>query len=448
MSLERIEREWEIARRLEEVGRHILMQTRNELYLHMRFLDVALSSFDYQMDGAAVAAATDGNVIYYNSRDLGGLFRKERRAVNRLYLHMVLHCLLAHVFDVPRGAEDWWDLACDIAAESIADGLQLRCLKLPVSWERESAYRYFRGELKVLTAQGICHVLQEKSPDERTLQKWRAAFTVDDHRYWAREREHPQNQQTRDKWQDISEKAELNLDAFSKEASEADGGLREQLAVAHRETMDYRTFLQKFAVLSEEVQIDPDQFDYVFYSYGLSLYKNMPLIEPQETKEVRRIEDFAVVIDTSMSCSGELVRSFLEETYAILTEKENFFHKINLHIIQCDEKVQSDQKITSAEELRDCMEHFEIVGGGGTDFRPAFAYVEELCRKREFERLRGLLYFTDGFGTYPKRMPPFQTAFIFCEDPSLADAQERAEVPPWAVKLVLDRGEIEKGRGI
>ncbi len=43
-----------------------------------------------------------------------------------------------------------------------------------------------------------------------------------------------------------------------------------------------------------------------------------------EYKEVRKIEELAIVIDTSESCSGEYVRRFLEETFAILTNKDNF----------------------------------------------------------------------------------------------------------------------------
>ena len=39
------EREQEIRKRMEDAGRHILFNARNELFLHMRFLDVALSSF-------------------------------------------------------------------------------------------------------------------------------------------------------------------------------------------------------------------------------------------------------------------------------------------------------------------------------------------------------------------------------------------------------------------
>ena len=154
-----------------------------------------------------------------------------------------------------------------------------------------------------------------------------------------------------------------------------------QLVIENRERQSYREFLRKFSVISEELGIDPDTFDYAFYSYGLSLYGNMPLIEPQETKEVKKIRDFAVVIDTSMSCSGDTVRKFLEVTYDVLSGKEQFFQKVNVHIIQCDEEVQSDVKITCEEELKAYMENLTLYGEGGTDFRPAFAYVDELVRQ-------------------------------------------------------------------
>ncbi len=435
------EKEKELNRRMEEAGRHILLNARNELYLHMRFLDIALSSLDYVMDAQAGSVAVDGNAIYYNTRFLGGCFREERKYVNRAYLHMVLHCLFAHVFEPPKEDGVCWDLACDIAVESIMDGMQARCVRIPLSWLRERTYQQMGQRLKVLSAEGIYHVLMQEKPDERRLQKLVREFTVDDHSRWCSGQNQPQNEQQKDKWKEISEKMEMDLDSFSKEAVDADGGLREQLHVSNREDVDYRTFLRKFAVLREELQADPDQFDYIFYSYGLSLYGNMPLIEPQESREVMKVEEFAIVIDTSMSCSGELVRLFLQETYSILRESESFFRKINIHIIQCDEKVQSDRKITCEEELRQYMEHFEIVGSGGTDFRPAFAYVEKLMREREFENLKGLLYFTDGFGAYPGKMPPFQTAFVFIDR-----EESNMEVPPWAIKLVLDRRKLEEKR--
>ena len=258
-------------------------------------------------------------------------------------------------------------------------------------------------------------------------------FCVDDHRYWPdQDRKRPPDEQLEKKWKDIDEKMETDLETFSKEASAQSGDFLDELRAENRERHDYREFLRKFSVFREELKADDDTFDYGFYTYGLSLYGNMPLIEPLETREVRKVEEFAVVVDTSMSCSGELVRRFLEETYNVLAENESFFQKVNVHIIQCDEKVHTDVKITSREELKEYMEHFQLYGEGGTDFRPAFEYVDSLIEKGEYVNLKGLIYFTDGYGIYPAKMPRYRTAFVFMEE----DYRD-ADVPPWAVRLVV-----------
>ena len=225
----------------------------------------------------------------------------------------------------------------------------------------------------------------------------------------------------------------------SEEESENEQSLLDSIQVENEERYDYRQFLRKFAVLREEMQTDPDSFDQAFYTYGLSLYGNMPLIEPLETREVQRIQQFVIVIDTSMSCSGELVRRFLEETYGVLSENESFFTKINVHIIQCDEKVHIDKKITSQKEMKDYMEHLELYGDGGTDFRPAFEWVDKLLEQHEFHNLKGMIYFTDGFGIYPKKMPSYKTAFVFMQD-----NYRDVDVPVWAMKLILDEDDFDK----
>ena len=44
---------------------------------------------------------------------------------------------------------------------------------------------------------------------------------------------------------------------------------------------------------------------------------------------------------------------------------------------------------------------------------------------------------TDGNGTYPKRRPPYETAFIFVDDDEF-----EYQVPSWAMKLVLETSDI------
>ena len=428
----------EAAEKLKSLGVSILCAARDELYFSMRFLDVALSSFVYQMDSSVSPFGTDGAVMYFHPQQLGGLLRENRILVNRGYLHMVFHCIFRHMFK-RTDDERYWDLSCDIAAEHLIDG----CDKRPVRWSRSllrrETYRKLETGGRVMNAERIFRELKAWELTEKELSRLEEEFRTDDHRYWEnRGPERKKEPELSRKWQEINEKMETDLETFSKEASEENGSFLGQLRVENRERQNYREFLRKFSVLREEMGTDPDTFDYGFYSYGLTLYGNMPLIEPLETREVRRIADFVIVIDTSMSCSGTLVRRFLEETYSVLKQNDSYFRRVNVHIIQCDEKVHSDVKITSEKELKKYMDQFELYGEGGTDFRPAFAYVDELLGMGEFDDLKGLIYFTDGYGIYPSRMPPYKTAFVFLEE----DYRD-ADVPAWAIRLVLREDELE-----
>ena len=156
-----------------------------------------------------------------------------------------------------------------------------------------------------------------------------------------------------------------------------------------------------------------------------------------EYKDVKRIREFVIAIDTSGSTSGELVQKFVQKTYNILKSTESFFSKINLHIIQCDTEIQEHVKITNQEEFDRYISAMEIYGLGGTCFRPVFTLVDKLIEQREFTNLKGLVYFTDGYGDFPARKPNYETAFVFVDD-----EYNNPNVPPWAIKLVLQKDEI------
>lgn len=453
----------ETAERLQVIGSSILRAARDELYLGMRFLDVALSSFSYQMDGSIHGFGTDGRVRYFQPQMLGGLYKENRILVNRGYLHMVFHCIFRHF--AWRGAgrnigagysagennadsektieERLRDLSCDIAVEHIIDGMNYRSIRFSRSLLRRETYRLLEKEGKTLNAQRVYKILSGWNLSEKDFVNLEQEFRTDDHKYWeSKKPDQKPNPMLSRKWGEINDGIETDLETFSQEAGERDGDFLEQIKTGNRSKYDYREFLRKFAVFHEEMAVDDDSFDYNFYTYGLRLYGNMPLIEPLESKEVKKVEEFVIVIDTSMSCSGELVRKFLEETYGVLSENESFFIKINVHIIQCDEKVHTDKKITSQEEMKDYMEHLELYGDGGTDFRPAFEWVDRLLEQHEFHNLKGLIYFTDGFGIYPQKMPPYKTAFVFMQD-----NYRDVDVPVWAMKLILDEDDLtESGK--
>ena len=66
-----------------------------------------------------------------------------------------------------------------------------------------------------------------------------------------------------------------------------------------------------------------------------------------------------------------------------------------------------------------------------------FSLVDALVRDHEFANLRGLIYFTDGYGVFPAKKPDYETAFVFVDE-----EYNDPDVPPWAIKLVLQKDEI------
>lgn len=248
----------------------------------------------------------------------------------------------------------------------------------------------------------------------------------------------PDRRQAEEAWRREAKSIRVNLQTLSRKRGSKLGRFVGELEVSTHEQVDYRDFLRQFAVQSEEMRLSDDEFDYVFYTYGLSLYGDMPLIEPLEYRDEKRIRDFVIVIDTSSSVTQDVVQQFVNTTFDVLTSESSFFQKVNVHIIQADQRVQSDAKITSLAELDRWRRNIKLFGFGGTDFRPAFTYVSDLLAAGEFDDLSGLIYFTDGWGIYPDRMPPYKTTFVFY------DEDHRPElVPAWAMQITLHPGEFE-----
>ena len=87
--------------------------------------------------------------------------------------------------------------------------------------------------------------------------------------------------------------------------------------------------------------------------------------------------------------------------------------------------------IHDSREMERYLKNFTVHGFGGTDFRPAFTYVSQLLEAGAFTKLRGLIYFTVGYGIFPVKMPPYDTGFVF-----MREDYRDVDVPPWAMKLV------------
>lgn len=340
-------------------------------------------------DKACAGFRTDGHIFYLSPSRLQSDFLQSSDFLCRELLHMLSHCLLGHPFEAwrvePEERKDW-EAACDEKAWKLTEEL----------WGK---------------------AIPEKPP-------------VDDHSIWGRK----SDEREKAFWQGQGEKLLRSGNPRRKrKAGTAKRNRAQRLVPAKGQRGDYRGILMGLSSYREDSRLNMDEFQYSWYSYGLQLYGDMPLIEPLEYSEERKIADLVIVIDTSGSCEKELVRVFLEETRGILEQERLFFRSFCLHLIQCDNQVQRDDCVHNKEEFEKYLEHLEIRGGGGTDFRPAFERIEELRRRGELRDLQGVLYFTDGCGWYPRKEPDYQVWFVM-----LNGHFDAIDMPDWVNRLVLE----------
>ena len=446
-------------RELEVVGCKVLDASRTELYLAMRFMGAALGSLSYEMDLSTTTVGTDAVSIRFNPSYVFKLFTEEPARLNRTYMHMLLHCIFRHMYLSARYEDErLFDLCADIVVESILDGMDYRCIYRVSSDYRDSWYKTLEDELKVLTVEKLYRYFSQEKPfdDYDEYEKLEKEFFADDHGFWQRlPKDEPpaddNDEEKKDKvnfipmnrmkliedkekdWDKESKRLQTEIETIGKQHSDRIGKLAYILKVQNTQRTDYREFLDDFMVIREESITDPDSFDYGMYMFGLDRYGNMPLIEENELREVKKVQELVIAIDTSASCEDGLVQRFLNETASILLSKENFFRQIKIHVIQCDDEVKRDDVILSVDDMKKYSDGVHVEGGYGTDFRPVFAHVEKLIEKDEFTNLKGLIYLTDGYGIYPQEATSYETAFVFAADEDYDDK----DVPDWAQKLYI-----------
>ena len=446
------------------------------------------------------AFACDGETLACDPDLVLEAFSRSRVAPTREVLHVLLHCILLHPFvgaDIDRRL---WSLACDISVEGLVAEILGPAADERAKAQGAVARRLASELGRSLTAERIYRALRNGIAGS-DLKVWEQTFRVDDHTPWYPERKQggkaqdtpdmpdapmpnlsrddddqgaagravaqegdgegaaddaslpdelpeeapslpsmtdERREQLREAWEQASKSMRVDLETLSRIHGDRLAGLMRELEVSQHETVDYREFLRQFAIRQEDLHLSDEEFDYVFYTYGLELYDDMPLIEPLEYRSSVRIRDFVIVIDTSSSVTSRIVQNFVDATFDVLSSTGSFFETVNVHIVQCDMRVQSDTKITSLNELDRWRRNIKLLGFGGTDFRPAFRYINELVGRGEFQDLGGVIYFTDGWGIYPERMPPYKTAFVFYDEDHRPDL-----VPAWAIQLTLRPGEFE-----
>ena len=358
--------------------------------------------------------ATDARHFYFNPAYVARLTLEQTQFV---LAHEAMHCALSHFARRNHRQKHRWDVACDYAVNMILDEERMA----PPDNALMSAS--YRG----LTAEEIYPLLHEDPPEE----------TQDTHLFDNNPPEggegEPEEQERQDgQGQEQDGDSEPNDGEGNSESSQTDQGEARQAsespqppppadpdkldeqwksrlaaaAQAARQAGKLSQSLMRFVddllapqlpwrALLARYMMNAARDDYSFQRTSRREGEaRMPRLYSQGVR-------VAVALDTSGSVTREELQAFLSEIDAL---KAQVRADVILHA--CDDKLDPagpwKYALWEAMDLPD-----QISGGGGTDFRPVFDWLQ-----REQSNPDLLVYFTDAEGRFPEREPAFPVVWL------------------------------------
>jgi len=453
----------------EELARKILLHSRRRITQLAPILLEAVYALPERVRPLPGPLSTDGCSLWFHPETVVADFRKDRDSVARQLLHVTNHCLLGHL-EVRRSFPDTrpFDCAADLKAAQFAEGLCGR--DFAVNHNRHNGYLDFE---QIAHLRPLYEVVQRDDYDGEHSRQSAKAARFDDHDLWApliqttaagaassgnssgdspskgrsgngsgNGKNSGQNSQGEgtgtDHAPDWNRIRQSMLGGKNgKLPGTCAGQLRENFSVSER-GMSFAEFLRRFASSEERMLLDPDSFDVRWYHLGLEYYGDIPLLEPSELSEPPLPDDIVVALDVSGSCHGETCKRFLKELLGILRDISAGAPRFHVCLLLCDTEIQKEVLLETTEQVESLFADFTVTGFGGTDFRPVFDRVAKLREEGVLPRVRGLLYLTDGWGTYPATPTDYPTAFLI-------PAEDRGYLPngtEWITRLYLNENDF------
>ena len=421
----------------------MLAVVHDELLVSYRFMNRPLAHVPARTRMSVQTCSTDARELSFSPGFVLQAFENARPLLARTYLHMTLHCLLRHPFP-PQGADMLrWSCACDAAICALLAQLDAPVIHVEDP-ERDLELARLVERVANPTAYELYALLDREGTSEDELTRLELLFGMDAHDPWiprdlpsadASEPDEAAAEQLREQWEKIARQTEMDIAA--EQAGAEDQALSLALTGIEADPMGLDELLRQFATPSEVIQASPDEFDYVYYTYGLATYGNIPLVEPLEYCESPHIRDFVVAIDTSGSVDQRTVELFVSRACGILLAENAFDVESRVRIMQCDMRIQDERLLTDARDVESYLDGLELLGRGGTDLRPVFDRIDELVGDGSITDMAGLVYFTDGLGEFPAHAPTYDTAFVFVD--------KLGPAPSWATSVLAYSDELKSG---
>jgi len=374
--------------------------------------------------------ATDARNFYFNPDYIGRLTLEQTQFV---LAHEAMHCALSHFNRRNHRQKHRWDVACDYAVNMILDDERMRG---PDNALMNAAYRG-------LTAEEIYPVLHEDPPEETQDMH---LFDNEPSEGGSEGEQQEQNDAEQGKGQGQKSEpsqgesggkpdtqkdtqqdsqgqgTESEQTSESQSASEGetpppppadpdklDEQWKSRLAAAAQAARQAGKLSQSMMRLVDNLLAPQLPWRALLARYMMNAARDdysfqrtsrregealMPRLYSQSVKVI-------VALDTSGSVTRDELQEFLTEIDAL---KAQVRADITLHA--CDDKLDAAGPWHYA--MWEAMQlPAEISGGGGTDFRPLFDWIE-----REHLSPDLLVYFTDAEGQFPAREPSFPVAWL------------------------------------
>ena len=348
--------------------------------------------------------ATDARKFYYNADYIAAL---EPAHIQFVLAHDALHCALSHFARRQHRDQKRWDIACDLAVNSllINDGLKPPPGSLhDMGFEGMTAEEIYPSITDEFDSPLDQHVYDEQQQQDQPSQAQPRdeQSKLDDARPSASpEVQGGQQQQglapqpqplTPDERETLNTQWQQRLAGAAQIALQA-GKMGAAMArlVDHllQPQLPWRNLLAHY--LTNMARDD--------YSYTRpSTRRGDPAVYPSLRSAQINI---SVALDTSGSVSDAELHEFVAEIDAIKAQVQA---RITLHA--CDTALAADGPwVYEPWEALSLPRQFS--GGGGTDFTPVFAWTEQQDQLPDL-----LIYFTDAEGVFPQREPAFPVLWL------------------------------------
>lgn len=364
----------------------LLVKAKSQLTSKYPYFGMLASRLKHEEDKEVRFYASNGVRFKYNPEFIASC---SIEALQFILTNCVMHHILSHQQRKLKRKGVLWQLATDFAINAM---LKKNGFKIPLGAN-------FNNEFRNMYAEEIYEVLKEQSDLQGTH-----GFEDDTENSDAL-LENFKEQQEQSGFANI-DNIEDNLNEQDEEQWEYAASLAKE--VAQRKSLAPLGF-ERFAKKLKAKDIDW-RFE-LYNAINRHMRNNYAFMPPNKKHMYRGVAlpsltsdtlSLVVVVDTSGSIRDDLLGAFIEEFKTIMQN----FPAVAIELITADAKVQGHFSFQGGEKM-----DFPLKGGGGTDYRPVFEYIDANLPMSGM-----VLYFTDGEGIFPRIPPAYEVLWALSQN--------------------------------